>query len=91
MKVFLVIIIIIGMGYFAYDAITNSAAVNQESSTQRAIRENNLEDEIGDTLPKGDQEALVEVTSGIDGFFAKVQAWIREWRIEINTYIDEHL
>lgn len=91
MKAFLVIIIIVGMGYFAYDAIMNSTAVNQESSTERAIRENNLEEELEGTLPKSDQEALVEVTSGIDGFFARVQAQIRAWHIDINTYIDERI
>ena len=94
MRNLVIIIILLGMGYFAYQAFHDSTAVNTESANQRAIRENHLED-FEDQIPAGSQEALVEVDTEIsgffDGFFGNIMKTIRRWRIEVNVWIDAHL
>ncbi|MCA9352597.1 hypothetical protein KC901_00250 [Patescibacteria group bacterium] len=88
MRNFLVLVIILGLGYFAYQTFVHSAAVNTESANQRAIRENHLED-IEEYIPPSSQDALIEVKGDIDGFFKRVQEIIRQWRIEVQERINE--
>jgi hypothetical protein len=89
MKNLLVLFLIIGMGYFVYQVI-NSSIINTETSTERVIRENELED-IKGHIPGSSHDAVREVKGDFDNIFLEIHNTIRAWRIDVNTWIDGRL
>jgi len=90
MRNLLVLLLLIGMGYFAYQAFVSSPGATGESATQRAIRENNLED-IEDEIPGSTQDAFIETKNETDQFIVKIENTIKQWRKDIKQYIDEKI
>jgi hypothetical protein len=83
MRKFLILLLILALGYFAYQSFIQSDAINQESYRQRSIRESGLEDLAG-SMSKGIPEALIETKAETDSIFSSIQNKINEWRIIIN-------
>lgn len=87
MKNFLVLLILICLGYFAYQSFIHSDAVNQESTRDRLIREEGLE-EFESSLPAGGQEAIIQAKADTDTFFDDIQIKINELRVIVNEKIE---
>lgn len=90
MKNFLILVILLGLGYFAYQSFIQTDAVNQESYRDRSIRESGLEDLAGG-LPKDSSSALVEAKGETDSFFGDIQIKLNTLRSDIKLYINEKL
>lgn len=87
MKSLLVIIIIIAMGYFAYEAFQGSDVIITEDTSY----EEQLREEFGDDTPITSREAIRQVNAEGASFFNKIEAKIDLWQIQINTFINEKL
>lgn len=82
------------MGYFAYQAFTNSSLIQSESTYEQQLREEGIDaDFVGGPITTG--EAVKNLNTGIqiksNNFFDTFMEKIRIWRIQVNAYIDTQL
>jgi hypothetical protein len=93
MKTFIIVLIFGILGYFAFQAFQNSAVINSPGEYEQQLRDENIEefDDVplttGEALRGVNSEFKIETNTFLTPFLEK----IKNWRIEINTYIDTHL
>lgn len=86
MKNLVILIILIGLGYFAYNAFNNSETLTQ-SGTQTNQQEG-LED-IADELPQGQQGALININNQIQGALGDARQAVEQTQDRVNSAIEE--
>lgn len=90
MKSFIVIVVIIMLGYFAFEAFENSQIMNTETTHEQELRDEGLGDFDSDT-PVSYREALTKTNSEGASIFEKIGTQITLWRIQVNTFINEKI
>ena len=94
MKSFIVLLIILALGYFALSAFKNSSLVNSDTEYEQQFRVEVLGDPDKDG-PVSTREALIEFDKETDNLFDKffnpIQEQINKWRIDIKTYLDARI
>lgn len=89
MRNLIIIIIIVALGYFAYQAFEHSDVITSDTGYEQQLRDEGLE-EFADG-PVSSREAIRQLNDEGSTVFDKIGAQITLWRIDINTYINEKL
>ena len=90
MKSLLVIIIIIALGYFAFQAFERSDVINSDTGYEQQLRDEGLGEFAGDG-PVSSREAIRQLNDEGTSVFDTIEAQITLWRIKINAFINEKL
>ncbi|MCI5051116.1 MAG: thioredoxin domain-containing protein [Candidatus Pacebacteria bacterium] len=88
MKNLVILIILIGLGYFAYNAFNNSETITESGSREQIAQEDGLED-IRDDLPQSQQGALVDLNAQIQANIDSAREAVSNAQVSINTAIEE--
>lgn len=88
MKNLVILIILVGLGYFAYNAFNTSDTVTQSGTTSQLAQQEGLEDIAGE-LPRGQQGALVDFNNQIQGAIADAKDAVEKTQDRVNGAIEE--
>lgn len=88
MKNLVILIILVGLGYFAYTAFNNSETVNQATINSQVAEQEGLED-LADDIPTGQQGALVDINNQIKGAIDSAKDAVEKTQDRVNGAIEE--
>ena len=92
MRGFIILLIFIGLGYFAYQAFINTEVIQSENTYEQQLRDEGIGlEEVPLTTSEAIQNANADITIDANSFFQPILEKIKEWQIQINTYIEAHL
>lgn len=88
MKNLVILIILVGLGYFAYNAFNNSETVNQATVNSQVAQQEGLED-LADDIPAGQQGALIDINNQIKGAIDNAKDAVEKTQDRVNNAIEE--
>jgi thiol-disulfide isomerase/thioredoxin len=88
MKHILILIVLVALGYFAYNSFNNSETINQESARSQIENQEGLED-LAAEIPEGQQGALVDINNQIQDALSSARDAVEKTQNRVNNVIEE--
>jgi len=88
MKNLVILVILVGLGYYGYNAFNNSDTVNQATVQSQVADQEGLEDLAGD-IPSGTQGALVDINNQIKDTLDAAKDAVEKTQDRFNEAIEE--
>lgn len=87
MKNLVILLLIIGGGYFAYSAFNSSDTINQQSARDQVAQQQGLEDLAGE-VPVGGQGALIDINNQIKDSIQNAKDTVEKASVTTNDFIE---